>query len=287
MGEIVLTGYTGFIGRKLRLARDRQNLPTHLWNLRHINWKEFLGARSEGFSNCVVVHLAGETNVLKSWDHPERTIANNLRCLLEVLEFCRHTGGRVVMASTAFSEDQKIASSEEEESPNSPYHLSKAISEELCRYFSSAYGVNCQILRIFSVYGDSQPTSSLIPTVIQQVVSSSDEIQIQSLHAIRDFVHVDDVVMAIECAIRANPMGFSSYQIGTGQGTSVEDLIELIQSLAGTQKQVVTVGGLHQKDRNCVVAQTDDCRSLGWKAQTSLREGLETLLPRLKNTTDA
>jgi len=285
VGEIVLTGYTGFIGHKLRVARDRSDLPTYLWDLRRNNWEEFLERKSEIFGECAVVHLAGETDVLGSWKHPGRTIGNNLRCLLEVLEFCRHTAGRLVTASTAFSEDLQISSHGGIEFPNSPYHVSKAMGEELCRYYSGEYGVNCQNLRIFSVYGATQPASSLIPTVIQQVTGNSTEIRVQSVDAVRDFVHVDDVTRAIECAIEINPTGFNSYQIGTGQGTSVQELIELIQSIAGTEKPVVAVGGPREKDRNCVVARADGGHGLGWATQMSLREGLVELLPRVTTRT--
>ena len=183
-----------------------------------------------------------------------------------------------------FLKDQKITSLDEEESPFSPYHLSKAIGEELCRYFNKEYGVHCQNLRLFSIYGKGQPASSLVPTVIQQVTGSCNEIRVQSVDAIRDFIHVDDVINAIESAITINPPGFSSYQIGSGQGTSVKELIALIQSIAGSDKPVATVGGFHEKDRKRVVAQTDECAALGWRAEISLREGLQMLLPRFKSS---
>ena len=284
MAEIVLTGHTGFLGQNLKRVRDKKNLFTHLWDLRHESWREFVEGRSESFAECAIVHLASETNVVESWNHPGQTIGNNLRCLLEVLEFCRNTGGRLVIASTAFLKDQKITSLDEEESPYSPYHLSKAIGEELCRYFNKEYGVHCQNLRLFSIYGKGQPASSLVPTVIQQVTGSCNEIRVQSVDAIRDFIHVDDVINAIESAITINPPGFSSYQIGSGQGTSVKELIALIQSIAGSDKPVATVGGFHEKDRKRVVAQTDECAALGWRAEISLREGLQMLLPRFKSS---
>ena len=287
MAEIVLTGYTGFLGQNLKRVRDKKNLSTHLWDLRHESWREFVEGRSECFAECAIVHLASETNVVESWNHPGQTIGNNLRCLLEALEFCRNTGGRMVMASTAFLKDQKVAHFDEGESPNSPYHLSKAIGEELCRYFNKEYGVHCQNLRLFSIYGEGQPASSLVPTVMQQVIGGSKEIRIQSVDATRDFIYVDDVINAIESAIKINPPGFSSYQIGSGQGTSVTELIALIQSIAGTDKPVATVGGFHEKDRKCVVAQTGECSALGWRAKISLREGLEMLLPRFKSTIGA
>lgn len=284
MAEIVLTGYSGFLGQNLRRVRDRKKLSTHLWDLRRENWKEFVNGKSRCFRECAIVHLAGETSVAESWNHPGQTIGNNLRCLLEALEFCRNTGGRMVMASTAFLKEQKVTFLDEEKSHNSPYHVSKAIGEELCQYFNKEYGVNCQNLRLFSIYGEGQPSSSLVPTVIQQVIGSSNEIRVQSVDAIRDFIHVDDVINAIESAIKVDSPGFSSYQIGSGQGTSVKDLIALIQSIAGTSKPVATVGGFYEKDRKRVVAQTDECAALGWRAEISLREGLQMLLPRFKSS---
>jgi nucleoside-diphosphate-sugar epimerase len=279
--DIVLTGYMGFIGGKLKTAREKNNLATHLWDPRRASCAEFIKSKPKGFEKLDVVHLAGDTNVVGSWENPERTIANNLKCLLEVLKFCRHTNSRLTIASTALKENLQAHAWRRENTPvMSPYHLSKSIGEELCRYYSAQYKISCRNLRVFSVYGASQPESSLIPTIFRQVASNSKEIRVQTIDVVRDFIHVDDVLSAIQCTFETDATGFNSYEIGTGQGTSIKDLIKLIQSIAKTDKQVVVVGGIREMDQKSVVAGKNQPDVLKWHARVSLHDGLEGLLGR-------
>jgi GDP-4-dehydro-6-deoxy-D-mannose reductase len=161
--------------------------------------------------------------------------------------------------------------------PNNPYAHSKFLAEQTCRFYSEYYDIPITVLRPFNVYGPGQDSRFLIPQLAHQIQHER-QITVQDLEPRRDYVYVDDVAEAIALTIQRNS-GFRVLNIGSGQSTSVHSLIELMQNIAGTKKEIACKQNKRRNEISDVFADASAARrELGWMATTSLEDGLRAVL---------
>jgi UDP-glucose 4-epimerase len=230
----------------------------------------------------VLIHLAAETQVVNSRNEPEHAIKKNIDLGLGALEFCRRTSSRLILASSALSvviepNRSPISISNLELKELSPYHLSKYLLEQLALYYAEMYSLKLTILRIFSVYGEGQRENSLLPMLRSQIISDSPVIEVETKEPIRDFIHIDDVTNAIVSAAMKPPNCSTIVDVGTGIGTSIGKLIEMIQKYSKTEKLVVEKGGPRQSDKLVSVAKIRSNQDLDLYHCISLSDGLRKM----------
>jgi len=227
----------------------------------------------------IVCHLAGITKV--DAGHDARALCDvNVTGTLAVLEYCRSSGARCVLASSAAVYRPAAGGARlAEASPLGPgpvYGISKMVAEDCCRYYAKRHGVPTTVLRIFNLYGPGQDPDFLVPYVIQQLVRL-EPVVLRTPNAVRDFVYVADVADAIVHACAYEPSPFAVFNVGSGSGLAVRELVERAAAQLGVEPQVATQGPVPAGD--AVVA---DCRAveaaLGWTAQTGIEEGLARML---------
>ena len=88
---------------------------------------------------------------------------------------------------------------------------------------------------------------------------------------------IDDVTNAIVAAVMKPPNCSSIIDVGTGIGTSIGKLIEMIQGYSETEKPVVEKGGVRQSDKLVSVAKIDSNEDFDWYHRISLSDGLRTM----------
>ena len=274
--EILITGAKGFIGRYLvRRLRDNGHVVLeHAHSDGDLIKKKSL-SRYSGV-DCVF-HLAAKTYVPESWDKPFEYINDNNTMLINVLEYCRETGAKLMFLSTyLYGEPEYLPIDEKHRCvANTPYHLCKKIGEEICEFYSKNYGVNVIVTRPFNVYGKGQNDAFLLPKVYKQVKDEKvDKIEVFNLAPKRDYIYVEDLV---DVLIRLIPHieGYKIYNIGAGKSYSVKETIDIIQEEMGTHKEI------HEKfseRRNEIMDCVADIKylenSIGKVTITSLREGI-------------
>ncbi len=185
-----------------------------------------------------VFHLAALASVKRSWDEPERTIADNEAMTLSLLEAVRHEApeARVLIAGTGevygapaslpVTEDAPLA-------PQNPYALSKATCDLLGQLYERAWGLTVVRTRAFNHAGPGQSDDYVIGTLTRQVaaaeVANADSVVIRTGNpdSARDFTDVRDVVRAYDAAI-----GLDSgvYNVASGRSLTVNELIEAIRA---------------------------------------------------------
>ncbi|MEO1172569.1 MAG: NAD-dependent epimerase/dehydratase family protein, partial [Myxococcota bacterium] len=111
-----------------------------------------------------IVHLAAQTSVVHSIEHPQFDLRVNARGTVNVMEYARESGTRkVVFASSAavYGDVSEVPVSESAATvPLSPYGVDKLASEHYLRYYAIVHGIETTPLRFFNVYGARQdPTS--------------------------------------------------------------------------------------------------------------------------------
>ena len=238
--RVLVTGAEGFIGRYLvsRLKSDGHDVTEYRHSDGDLTDRNSLDAYT-GFE--AVYHLAAKTFVPESWEDPYGYVGGNNTILMNVLEFCRREGARLIFISTyMYGEPEYLPIDEKHRCVmNTPYHLSKKIGEEICEFYSRNYGVDVAVARPFNVYGKGQNRDFLLPKVYYQVADeTTDEITVFNLAPKRDYVYVEDVTDAL---VRLLPAvkGYDVYNIGSGRSYSVKEAIDIIQSELKTDKKVI------------------------------------------------
>jgi len=199
-----------------------------------------------------VMHFAAATSVGESVKDPEYHYRNNIAGTLSLLNAMRAVGvGRLLFSSTCatYGVNPKVPMSEDTpQAPASPYARTKLAVEWMIQDFAAAYGLGFTLLRYFNAAGASpdgrygehhDPETHLIPLVLQVPLGRSEKILVfgddyptPDGTCIRDYVHVDDLAEAHLLAIAATtPETAEVYNIGTGQGSSVLEVIRACEEV--------------------------------------------------------
>jgi nucleoside-diphosphate-sugar epimerase len=217
----------------------------------------------------VVVHLAGPPGVAASFADPAHYLRDHVLGTAAVLAALGPA--RLVHISSAEVYGRPAANPVAESAPTvplSPYGVAKLGAEALVR----ALRPEATILRPFSVYGPRSPAYSLVGTIARQATGDG-AIELADLTPIRDYVHVDDLARAVARCVREPAPG--TFNIGSGVGTSVAELVRLLTIVVGRDRPITSTGPDRPVDVVALVADTSRTWSeLGWAAEIDLTVGL-------------
>jgi dTDP-L-rhamnose 4-epimerase len=163
--------------------------------------------------------------------------------------------------------------------PGSVYAATKAAQELLLNSAASALGFRSTILRLQNVFGEGQslqnPYTGIISIFFNRARQGlSIPIYEDGLET-RDFVHVDDVVAAMEAAVRAAPPSGLAMNVGSGRATSIRALAAALLGASGLDVPVHVTGQFRVGDIRHCHADLGLARSrLGFEPGVSLEEGL-------------
>ena len=201
-----------------------------------------------------VFHFAAFALVGESVSHPDRYYQNNVVCTLNLLEAMRAVNvKRIIFSSTTATygvPDQIPITEAERQEPINPYGFTKLVIERALQDYATAYEFAFAALRYFNAAGaspdgdigeDHTPESHLIPIVLQVALGQRDAITIFGNDyptpdgtCIRDYVHVDDLGQAhIQALEQLEPGKGIALNLGTGQGTSVREIVEACRRITG------------------------------------------------------
>jgi UDP-glucose 4-epimerase len=233
-----------------------------------------------------VYHLAARVSVPQSILHPHEYNRVNVGGTVSLMEAMRDTGvGRVVFASSgAIYGDQPRQPAREDDLPypDSPYAVSKWSAEQYIHTIGALWGIETVALRIFNAYGPHQslPASHapVVPRFMQQALGGGSIVIFGDGQQTRDFVYVDDVVVALVAAVTARNVNRQVINIGSGQETSVRELVNRIEEVTGRPVAIITnpqkPGGVPR-----LAADISQARELlGFRPKVGLDEGLRLTL---------
>lgn len=266
--------------------------------------KADIGDRSQtdpilaGGSFAGVIHLAGSIESGESMARPVDFFENNLaKATIFLKGLLDYRLNWFVFSSTAgvYGETKDLPLKETAQiQPTSYYGWSKYFFEEVLRS-ARLHGLESIILRYFNAAGatsdgqlgeDHRPETHLIPLVFKAVLGEKqpfvihgDDYPTPDGTGVRDFVHVVDLaqahVLAIE-ALASGKKGSVVYNVGTGKGHSVKEVVAMVRQVTGRDFPV-RIGP--RRDGDWPVAFADPTKikkELGWKPRYGLEEIIKT-----------
>jgi UDP-glucose 4-epimerase len=249
-----------------------------------------------------IIHFAAYKAVGESVEKPLMYYENNLNSLMNLLEnMIEHGIHNIVFSSscTVYGEPDSLPVSENApiKTANSPYGNTKQISEEILKDICYVQpDLKVISLRYFNPIG-AHPSSkigelpigvpnNLVPFITQTAYGLRKELKVfgndydtPDGSAIRDYINVVDLskahVIAIERLLgNKNKKNFEVFNLGTGRGNSVLEVIKSFEKATGI-KLKYNIVGRREGDVEKVFADTQFANEeLGWKAESSLEETL-------------
>jgi UDP-glucose 4-epimerase len=302
LAKILVTGGAGYIGSHTRYFLQKQGhavvvadnlsrgykeaVPTDVLRIIDLGETDRLATLIRNENVDAVIHFAAYISVGESTQVPELYFVNNVSGSLSLFEAMLRCGvKRVVFSSSAaaygipervpITEDQPFA-------PINPYGESKVMVERVLEWLDRYREFRSIRLRYFNACGAEpqaglgerhDPETHLIPLLIRAIQTGKPMTLFGKDYAtpdgtcIRDYIHVSDLAEAHVLAVEhlLNDGASEVFNVGTGSGHSVLDVLTAVQSVAGTKVPYV-MGPRREGDPPSLVADAQKLRhALGWR----------------------
>ena len=294
MKKALIFGAAGFVGRYMAGELKRygyQVIGSDIFDLDHSSCfdgflvcdlmnEDQVCAVMEQSHPSAIINLAAISSVGQSWKMPRRTMEVNVTGAISILEAARSI---VPEASLLFvgSSEEYAASCEpiSEATPlnaNNPYGVSKLALEKLSEIYRTRYGMKIYHVRSFNHTGIGQKETFVIPGWCRQaarITKSGREgiMKVGNTSIVRDFGDVRDVVRAYRLVMESNDCSIV-YNIGTGNGVRLSDLLEYLISLSPQKIIVKQDSTLFRPADNPVIICDHQLitEKLGWEPEYSV-----------------
>ena len=295
MKRVLLTGASGFIGSnvlKYMLAMtdwefhcicswrhkgnplnvpkdDRVNVITH----------DLRGPIPELGRFDYILNLASESHVDRSIEHPVAFVENNIRLMLNVLEYARRRPPDVLLQ---FSTDEVFGTPgftlPNVLAPSNPYAASKACQEMLCRAWAMSYGLKIVITNSNNVIGPNQDKEKFVPKLVD-LISRGSRVEIHTIggeQGRRFYNPVENVADALLFILKTDASAFSHHSIPGGAEKTNLEMAQLVAEMLEMPLyyDLVDVGDLRPGYDQAYQEADDLLFQLGWKRPLTLKEGL-------------
>lgn len=248
-----------------------------------------------------VIHFAASKAVGESVENPLLYYENNINTLVYILqELQQKPEANFIFSSscTVYGQAEKMPITEDAsvQPAMSPYGNTKQIGEEIIMDVTKVSSINAILLRYFNPIGAHATAEigelpigipqNLVPFITQTGIGLRKELSVYGDDyptpdgtAVRDYIHVVDLAKAHVVALqrlieKKNLSKIETFNLGTGTGSSVLEVIHAFEKVSG-QKLPYKIVGRREGDITSAYANTDKANNvLGWKAQSTLEESL-------------
>jgi UDP-glucose 4-epimerase len=240
-------------------------------------------AALEKFQPDAVMHFAASALVGESMQNPSKYFRNNISNGLNLLDAMIVTGvNQLIFSSTCaiFGPPARLPIDETlPKNPINPYGESKLAFEKILRWYGEIHGLRFVSLRYFNAAGASEKfgeqhriETHLIPNVLKVALGQTSHVEIYGTDydtadgtCIRDYIHILDLSQAHILALKSKHSEF--YNLGTGGGTSVREVIESCRKITGHKIPTMEKPRRPGDPARLVAASEKIQRELGWRPQ--------------------
>jgi GDP-4-dehydro-6-deoxy-D-mannose reductase len=310
MSKILVTGVNGFVGQHLakelydngvevvgiggRLGTTdkspyiKSQLTLDLTKPEELDQIDFKEVSS-------VIHLAGITDVRKSFDDPLSYININLGIEINLFEAAMKQQAKpkflIISSGTFYNAKSPLPFTEKSPAnPNSPYAVSKLCQEQVAMYYQTR-GFECIIARPFNHIGPGQGPGFIVPDLAQQIVAvekgSKKSISVGNLDSKRDYTDVRDIVRAYRLLIEKGMSG-EVYNICSGKASSGKQILSGLLNQA-TIKPEITLDPSKMRPSDIPLSYGSHhklTKDTGWQPEISLDKTLSDVITDWRNNSD-
>ncbi|MDR5786614.1 NAD-dependent epimerase/dehydratase family protein [Caballeronia sp. LP003] len=292
-GSALVLGGNGFLGRHLVQTLKAGGVSVRIYDR---------GGHPQGYSHDVVgdfakgerltealagvevvYHLISTTIPSTSDDDPVFDVTSNLVGTLRLLEAMNTAGVcRIVFLSsggTVYGNPHRLPVSETVPlRPICSYGVVKASIENYLRIQAALHGVHATVLRLANPYGSGETrigVHGVIPTFFAKVAAQEEIVIWGDGSVVRDYIHVDDAVAAMVQAAMWD--GFRLYNVGSGTGHSLVQVLDIVQRVTGKKAKVSFRPG-RAFDVQAIYLDIESITGeTGWQPKIGLDEGCDLL----------
>lgn len=295
--NILVTGGAGFIGSHLidLLVKDRQNkiivldnfyrgnlqnIEQHIKNKRImlikgdiIKYNEIKKIGKKISKADIIYHLAAQSNVVGSFFNPDYAFSTNIKGTYNVLKYASEIkADRLIFSSSreVYGNPEYLPVDEKHAlNPINMYGATKSSGEMMCRFFQNSRDLKITILRIANVYGP-RDKDRVIPIFLENAKKNKD-LQLFGGKQVLDFIWVGDVINGIDQISKNDKYIGETVNIGTGIGTSIEELAKMIIRLTNSKSRIIKKPS-RSFDVDKFIARSDKIKLKTIKLEDGLKE---------------
>jgi UDP-glucose 4-epimerase len=230
-----------------------------------------------------VMHFAASALVGESMQNPSKYFRNNIGNGVNLLDAMMAADvKRLVFSSTCatFGPPERVPIDEmQPQRPINPYGESKLAFEKILRWYDEIHGLKFVSLRYFNAAGasenfgeDHRVETHLIPNVLKVALGKKAAVEIYGTDyetpdgtCIRDYIHIVDLAQAHILALESPKSEF--YNLGTGGGSSVREVIDSCRKVTGRKIDIVEKPRRPGDPPRLIAASEKIQRELGWRPQ--------------------
>lgn len=299
--KILVLGGSGFIGKNLvqQLLQSNENMVISFdraeSSLVHPNLSQIVGQfdcdtdfASLTFGMDIVVHCISTTSPRNfTGFYPE--FQNNVLPTILLLDACKANSVKKVVylssGGTVYGEtDDDLLNEEHNCSPICAYGVHKLSVEKIMHVYMRMNWVKCNVVRIANPYGPEQVTKGVgvISVFIRKILEGSPIELIGDSSNLRDYIYIDDVTDALEKVIHYQGNA-EVFNVGTGVGTSVTELIQIISEKLETVPQIISIQGEGLDVSKNILDNSRLLEETGFLPRYTLELGIDKMIKVLKN----
>lgn len=310
--DVLVTGAGGFVGSHLTegLVRAGYNVQAlvHYNSSNHWGWlgslplevrqaitvtqgdiRDAEQVRNLSQGKQIIFHLAALIAIPYSYQASRSYIETNVTGTLNVLHAALAHDCRVLHTSTSEVYGTALYVPIDEKHPlqgQSPYSASKIAADMLAESFYRSFELPVTVVRPFNTFGPRQSARAVIPTILSQLFSDKETLELGALSPTRDLNYVANTVSAFVTVAESGLGNGEVINFGSGREISIGDLAALMMQLTGIQKPIVSTTERQRPSGSEVerlLCNPSKAKALyNWEPEYTLEQGLEATIPWLR-----
>ena len=243
----------------------------------------------EKYSVDIIFHCVSTSIPHESTSNIDKEIEENVATTARLLEAIKNSKRNIRMVfissgGTIYGEGIGLLHDEHDKlKPICSYGLHKKMTEELIEFYINKFSLDCRIARVSNPYGcipNQNRTQGIIPIFISKLFSD-DEITLYG-DTVRDYIYIDDAIEALYKLVEYRGEE-TVFNIASGSGVLLSDIVAIIQEEAGKKFQKVNVASIRSCDVQENVLNVSSAKNeLHWTPKLDIHAGIKKLLQEMR-----